>query len=219
MMPAVRDHKRLYDGNHGPNTGGMGAYAPSPVMTPALAEQVRTRIIEPVLQGLQREKCCFKGVIYVGLLLTENGPLALELNTRLGDPGAQVVLPLLETDLLELLESCVNGTLDQMNIRWYNQAAVSIVLASTNYPERSDPGVTVHLPSTTPNNVILFHAGTRIAGDGGLITTGGRVIDVTGIGPNLPTALTLAYDAVQHIHFDGMQYRTDIGMRALWRDT
>lgn len=219
LMPAVRDHKRLYARDLGPNTGGMGAYAPSPVMTPELAEQVRTQIIEPVLEGLQREKCCFKGVIYVGLVLTQNGPLVLELNTRLGDPGAQVILPLLETDLLELLEACVNGELDQMDIRWYNQAAASVVLASANYPERSDPGVPVILPSATPSGVILFHAGTRINRDGVLITTGGRVIDVTGIGPNVPSAIALAYDAVRHIHFDGMQFRTDIGMRAIWRDS
>jgi phosphoribosylamine--glycine ligase len=219
LMPAVRDHKRLYARDFGPNTGGMGAYAPSPAMTPELAEQVRTRIIEPVLLGLQRERCCFKGVIFVGLVLTEDGPVALELNTRMGDPGAQVVLPLLETDLLDLIEACVNGSLDQTTIRWYNQAAASVVLASSSYPERSDPGVPIIQPPTMPDGVLLFHAGTRIAEDGTLVTTGGRVMDVTGIGRDLPAAISTAYDAVRHIYFEGIHYRTDIGARIIQRDS
>jgi len=217
LMPAVRDHKRLYDKDDGPNTGGMGSYAPAPPLTPELAEQIKERIVIPALEGLVSEGACFKGVIYIGLSLTEDGPMVLELNSRLSDPGAQVVLPLLETDLLDVLQACLSGTLDQLEVRWSDQAAVSVVLATSSYPERSDPGIPIIQAAPQPDGVLLFHAGTRIADDGTLVTTGGRVMDVTGIGPDLPTAAARAYDAVRRVHFDGMHYRTDIGARALWR--
>jgi phosphoribosylamine--glycine ligase len=217
MMPAVRDHKRLHDNDIGPNTGGMGSYAPAPALTSDLAEQVKSAIIEPALAGLQAEQCYFKGVLYAGIILTPDGPVALELNARLGDPGAQAVLPLLETDLLDVIEACVDGTLDQIDVRWRDQAAVTVVMVTAGYPEHNDPGIPIIQAHPLPENVILFHAGTRVVEDGTWVTTGGRVLDLTGIGPNLPTAITRAYDAVRRVHFDGVHYRTDIGTRALWR--
>ncbi len=218
MMPAVSDHKRLFDNDFGPNTGGMGAFAPAPALTPELAEQVRARIILPALAGLQeRAGCCFRGVLNVGVVLTPDGPMALELNARLGDPSAQAVLPLLETDFLDVVDACVDGSLDQLDVRWRDLAAVTVVLVTSGYPERSDPGIPIILSSNIPDGVIIFHAGTRIAEDSTLVTTGGRVLDLTGVGPDMATAITLAYDAGRRVHFDGIHYRTDIGARALWR--
>jgi phosphoribosylamine--glycine ligase len=216
-MPPVRDHKRLYDGDQGPNTGGMGSYAPSTTPSPRLIDQVRTRIIEPVLEGLREERCPFRGILYVGLVLTKEGPMALEVNARLGDPGAQTVLPLLATDLLDIIDGCIDGTLRGVPVRWHTGAAATVVLATSSYPERNDPGIPIiQAPNLSPN-VIVFHAGTRIADDGTLVTTGGRVLNVTGIGPDLSSAVTAAYDAVRRVHFDGMHYRTDIGTRAVWQ--
>jgi phosphoribosylamine--glycine ligase len=215
MMPAVRNHKRLYNRDSGPGTSGMGSYAPAPALTPDLIEQVRTQIVEPVLSGLQEERCCFRGVLYVGVVLTEDGPMALELNVRADDPGVHVVLPLLETDLLDVIEACVDDRLDQLDVRWRPGAAAAIVLATASYPERNDPGLPVSLPDSLPDGVFLFHAGTRLAEDGTLVTSGGRVIGVTGVGPDLPAAILRAYQAVPLVHFDGVHYRTDIGARVL----
>ena len=218
MMPAVSDHKRLYDNDVGPNTGGMGTYAPAPALTPDLAEQVRTRIIQPALAGLQDQSgCCFRGVLNVGVVLTQDGPMALELNARFGDPAAQAVLPLLETDFLDVIEACVDGGLDQLDVRWRDLSAVTVVLVTAGYPERNDPGIPIIMAPNLPEGVIIFHAGTRVVEDSTLVTTGGRVLDLTGIGPDLATAITLAYDAGRRVHFDGIHYRTDIGARALWR--
>jgi phosphoribosylamine--glycine ligase len=215
LMPAECDYKRLLDHDEGPNTGGMGSCAPAPALTPALAERVKTEILAPALEALQAEKCCFKGVLYAGIVLTRDGPMVLELNARFGDPGAQVVLPLLETDLLDIVEACVDGTLDRVDVRWRAGAAVSVVMATSGYPERRDPGIPIIQAPTMPEDVIVFHAGTRYAADGSLVTTGGRVLGLTGLGPDLPTAIARAYDAGRRVYFDGAHYRTDIGSRAL----
>jgi phosphoribosylamine--glycine ligase len=215
LMPAVRDHKRLYDRDVGPNTGGMGAYAPAPTLTHDLSDLIHTRIMQPILDGLRDQGHLFKGVLYIGVALTPDGPMALELNSRIGDPGAQVVLPLLETDLLDVIEGCLHGTLKMVDVRWKPQAAVSVVMATPNYPDRDDPGIPI-IEGQLPEDVLLFHAGTRIAQDGALVTTGGRVLSVTGLGPDLPQAMIQAYDAVRRVHFDGAHYRTDIGSRAVW---
>ncbi len=216
MMPAVSDYKRLYNNDVGPNTGGMGAYAPAPALTPEIADRVRKDIIEPTLDGLQAESCCFRGVLNVGVVITQDGPMALELNARFGDPAAQTVLPLLQTDLLDVLDACVDEKLDHIDMRWRAGAAVSIVMATANYPERRDPGLPVLLSSTLEDGVLVFHAGTRYADDDTLVTTGGRVVTLVGTGPELATAIALAYDATRRVHFDGAHYRTDIGARALW---
>jgi phosphoribosylamine--glycine ligase len=168
------------------------------------------------MDGLAEVSCCFKGVLNVGVVLTPDGPMALEMNARLGDPAAQVVLPLLETDLLDVLEACINGTLDQIEIRWRAASAVAVVLATASYPERSDPGLPILIAPHLPDGVEVFHSGTRLAEDGTLVTTGGRVLTLVGMGDDLPTAVTLAYDATRRVHFEGVHYRTDIGARALW---
>ena len=214
LMPPVHDYKRLYDHDLGPNTGGMGSYAPARLFAPDQVETVCRDIIEPVLAGLQAGGQPFAGVIYVGLVITANGPYALELNARLGDPSAQVVLPLLATDLLEVMDACVDGHLDEVEVRWHSGTAVTTVLATAGYPERADPGLPIRLAPVLPESVLLFHAGTRRAADGRLVTTGGRVLDVTATGPDLPAAVARVYDGVQRIHFDGAHYRTDIGQRA-----
>lgn len=216
MMPTVSDYKRLYDSDVGPNTGGMGAYAPAPSVTPALAAQIQTRILQPIMAGLAEDHCCFKGVLNVGVVLTPEGPMALELNARLGDPAAQVVLPLLKTDLLDVLEACVNGTLDQVEVRWHAASAVAVVLTTANYPEHNDPDLPILFASPLPEGVLVFQAGTRYADDGTLVTTRGRVLALIGLGADLPTAVTRAYDATHRVHFEGVHYRTDIGARALW---
>jgi phosphoribosylamine--glycine ligase len=217
MMPPISDHKRLYDNDIGPNTGGMGAYAPAPALTPDLAARIQTEIIGPMLAGIRERDGRFRGVLYIGVVLTPDGPVALELNARFGDPGAQTVLPLLETDLLDVIEACLNGELGRLDVRWRSGAAVTVVLATDGYPERNDPGLPIILASKMPEGVIVFHAGTRYAEDGTLVTTGGRVLDITGTGPDLATAISLAYDATRRVHFDGIHYRTDIGARALWQ--
>jgi phosphoribosylamine--glycine ligase len=216
MMPAISDYRRLYDNDMGPNTTGMGAYTSPPVFTTALADQVRRTILEPILAGLMEDHCCFKGVLNVNVVLTESGPLALELNARFGDPGAQSVLPLLESDLFELLSACVDNQLAGVEVRWNSGAAVTVVLATANFPERPDPGLPILLAPHLPDGVLVFHYDTRYADDQTLVTTGGRVFSLVGIGPDLPSAVALAYDATRRVHFDGMHYRTDIGARALW---
>lgn len=211
MMPAVRGYKRLYDNAQGPNTGGMGAYAPAPALTTEQSDRVRACILEPILAGLRADDTPFRGVLYLGVILTSEGPMALELNARFSDPGAQVVLPLLETDLLDVLEACVNGTLAQQPVRWRSDAAATVVAASGGYPDRHDPGLPIRQSSPLPENAIAFHAGTQCAADGQLMTTGGRVLALTGTGPDLPSAIQRAYDAVHCFDFPNMHYRQDIG--------
>jgi phosphoribosylamine--glycine ligase len=217
MMPAVSDHKRLYDNDIGPNTGGMGAYAPTPDLRPDIATRIKREIIEPTLVGIRERDGRFQGVLYIGVVLTQDGPVALELNARFGDPGAQTILPLMETDLLDVIEACLDNCLDRIDVQWRSQSAVSVVLATSSYPERNDPGIPIILAPHMPDGVILFHAGTRYADDGTLVTTGGRVLNAVGVGPDLATSISLAYDATRRVHFDGMHYRTDIGARALWQ--
>jgi phosphoribosylamine--glycine ligase len=217
MMPAISDHKRLYDNDIGPNTGGMGAYAPTPALRPDMVTRIEREIIEPTLVGIREMDGRFQGVLYIGVVLTENGPVALELNARFGDPGAQTILPLMESDLLDVIEACLDNCLDCVEVQWRRQSSVVVVLATGNYPERNDPGIPIILAPHMPDGVIVFHAGTRYAEDGTLVTTGGRVLNIVGVGPDLAMSISLAYDATRRVHFDGVHYRTDIGARALWQ--
>ncbi|MBN1565558.1 MAG: phosphoribosylamine--glycine ligase, partial [Anaerolineae bacterium] len=211
MMPPVTDYKRLRDHDEGPNTGGMGACTPT-LSDPGLLDGLRTRIIEPVLAGLHADSCAFKGVFYADVILTpDQGPLALGLNARWGDPGAQTVLPLLETDLLAILEACIDDRLAELDVQWREGFAASVVMATAGYPYHSDPGLPITQSDYLPEDALLFHAGTRRAADGTLITTGGRVVTLTATGPNLPTAITRVYDSVRQIHFTDAHFRTDIG--------
>ncbi len=217
LMPPLREYKRLRERGIGPNTGGMGAHAPAPAVSREMALRINREIIEPALDGLQTDGCCFAGVVYVDVVLTAEGPQALELNARFGDPGAQVVLPLLETDLLDVIDACIDGTLDALDVRWSRSAAVSVVLATAGYPEHSDPGLAVTTRCDVPDDVLVFHAGTRRLDNGALITTGGRVLDMTAVGPDLTAAAHRAYRGVDCVEFDGMQYRRDIGLlRSQW---
>jgi phosphoribosylamine--glycine ligase len=217
LMPTVSDHKRLYDNDIGPNTGGMGSYAPTPALTPDIAARIKTEIVVRVLDGIKEMDGRFRGVLCIGVVLTPDGPVALELNARFGDPGAQTILPLLETDLMDVIDACLDGGLDRLDVCWHRGAAVTVVLATGSYPEHNDPGLPIILASHVPEGVLIFHAGTRYAEDGSLVTTGGRVLNVTGVGPDLATAISLAYDTTRRVHFDGIHYRTDIGARALWQ--
>ncbi|MDW8277067.1 MAG: phosphoribosylamine--glycine ligase [Anaerolineales bacterium] len=217
MLPA-QDHKRIFDGDQGPNTGGMGAYAPSPLLTAEGVREAWETVLQPAVNGLRLEGRPFVGVLYAGLMLTPAGLRVLEFNCRFGDPETQAVLSLLETDLLEIAEACVEGRLSEMEIRWKPGASVCVVLAAKGYPEQPETGQPITM-GALPENVVCFHAGTKIDTDGRLVTSGGRVLGVTSYAAHLFDAVNLAYDAVKQITFDGMQYRTDIAARVLKADS
>ncbi len=209
MLPA-QDHKRLLNGQQGPNTGGMGAYAPVPFCSQKMIQELTDLILKPAVLGLKEMGCPFVGVLYAGLMLTENGPKVLEFNCRFGDPETQVVLPLLDSDLVQIALDCVHGVLSQSSVKWKNQSAVTVVLASENYPGQVVPGIIINNFSGDDQQSLVFHAGTAI-NEGHLVTAGGRVLNVTGLGSDLPSAIRFAYQRVSTIYFKGMQYRTDIG--------
>jgi phosphoribosylamine--glycine ligase len=212
MLPA-QDHKRLLDGDLGPNTGGMGAYAPAPIFTADLMDEAVESVLKPAVSGLRLEGTPFIGVLYAGLMLTPNGIRTLEFNCRFGDPETQVVLPLLESDLVEIALACVDGALAQTEIRWKPGAATCVVLASEGYPNQLAIGKSVEI-GTLPENSICFHAGTK-SENGQTVTSGGRVFGVTAWAETIEGSIKSAYDAVEKIHFDGMQFRKDIAARAL----
>lgn len=218
-MPAAQDHKRVFDGDAGPNTGGMGAYAPTPLVTPALLEELLRTVFQPVLAGLRAEGKPYVGVLYAGLMLTEAGPRVLEFNCRFGDPETQVILPLLASDLVTIFQACLNGTLGQMQIQWRAGAAATVVAASEGYPEDYPKGreITGVAEAGALPQVLVFQAGTRRTGEGRLVTDGGRVLAVTGLGDTLPLAIERAYARMERIHFQGMHYRRDIGAKAAIR--
>ena len=213
-MPPAQDHKNLLDGDRGPNTGGMGAYAPAPICPPEMVAELTRTILQPAVDGLRAEGRPFVGVLYAGLMLTAEGPRVLEFNCRFGDPETQAILPLLESDLLDIAEACAEGKLADVAIRWKAGAAACVVLASEDYPSASPLGRPIHGLEQAFEDAIAFHAGTK-TGAGEVVTAGGRVLGVTGWGSDLPGALAHAYAAVDGIHFDGQQYRRDIGHRAL----
>ena len=210
MLPA-QDHKRLLDGDAGPNTGGMGAYAPASIFSAELMEQALQLVLKPAVNGLRNEGRPFVGVLYAGLMLTSNGIRVLEFNCRFGDPETQAVLPLLETDLLEIVEACVNGNLADLKIAWKDSAAVCVVLASRGYPEKVESGKLVSI-ETLPEDMMCFHAGTKCE-NGKVLTAGGRVFGLTAWADRIDTALEKVYESVGKVKFEGMQYRRDIGQR------
>ncbi|MFT3894450.1 MAG: phosphoribosylamine--glycine ligase [Anaerolineales bacterium] len=212
MLPA-QDHKRLLDGDVGPNTGGMGAYAPAPIFTAELMNEAVKKVLKPAVLGLKNEGTPFVGVLYAGLMLTPDGIRVLEFNCRFGDPETQVVLPLLETDLLEIANACVNGNLSDIDIRWKNGAAICVVLASKGYPEKVESGKWAVVESL-PDDMVCFHAGTKNE-QGKLISSGGRVFGLTGLADNIEDAIRTVYANIDKVSFDGMQYRKDIAHRAL----
>ena len=211
VMPPSQDHKRAYDHNQGPNTGGMGAFAPSPNYTPEIAALCMETIFRPTVKALKEEGRPFCGVIYFGLMLTPQGPRVVEYNARFGDPETQAVLSLLDSDLLEIFEACVNGTLDQVDIEWKDAAACCLVLASGGYPVNYQSGFPITGLEEAGKKAVVFHAGTKRLKDGSLVTAGGRVLGVTAVGDTLAQAVAASYEAAKPIQFDHMHYRTDIG--------
>ncbi|MGN0995664.1 MAG: phosphoribosylamine--glycine ligase, partial [Candidatus Ventricola sp.] len=212
-MPASQDHKRVYDQDEGPNTGGMGAFAPSPLYTPELAQRTMDEILLPTLRAMNAEGFTFKGVLYVGLMLTAGGPKVVEYNARFGDPETQAVLPLLESDLMEIMLSVREQRLGGLDIRWRSQSAACIVLASGGYPGKYEGGKAITgLEAAEALGATVYHAGTRREGDA-FVTAGGRVLGVTALGDTLREAVDHAYAAARCVYFDDMHMRTDIGSR------
>ena len=210
-MPASQDHKRAYDGNQGPNTGGMGAISPPPQYTPEIAQRCMEEIFLPTIRALKEEKRPFHGVIYFGLMLTPDGPRVVEYNARFGDPECQAVLSLLDGDLMDIFLACREGTLDQADIRWKDQAACCLVLASEGYPLDYKKGYPISGLEEAGKSAVVFHAGTKLGEHGEYLTNGGRVLGVTALGGTLSQAIVGAYAAAAPISFQGMHFRRDIG--------
>lgn len=212
-MPAAQDHKRAYDGDKGPNTGGMGAFCPTPTFTKELRQEVIDTIVLPTVRAMKKEGRSFKGVLYCGLMLTPSGPKVLEYNARFGDPETQAILPLLKSDLAEIFLATIDGTLDQLSIEWEDKAAVCIVLASGGYPKQYQSGYEIHgLAECEKTGAMVYHAGTRREEDA-FLTAGGRVLGVVRTAFTLPQAIKDAYESVQEISFQDMHFRKDIGVK------
>ena len=232
-MPPARDHKRVFDNDEGPNTGGMGAYAPVPDVSEALIDEIKRTILQPTIDGMRARGIPYTGVLYAGIMLTPRGPRTLEFNCRFGDPETQVILPLLQSDLVDILMACVptgmrsteslwDGALDRMSseVRWHAGACATIVAAAPGYPGAYPKGLPIHGldEDIEQSGAIVFHAGTTPKGfratikDEQVVTSGGRVLSVSAQGDDLRTALEHAYAGINHIHFEGMHYRKDIGV-------
>lgn len=215
-LATSQDHKRLKDRDEGPNTGGMGAYSPAPVVTPALHARIMREIIVPTVNGMRNDGIPYSGFLYAGIMIDREGnPKTLEFNCRMGDPETQPIMSRLKSDLVFVLEHAVNGKLDQIELEWDRRIALGVVLASAGYPENPQKGAVITGIPKESENSIVFHAGTRLDSDGQLLTSGGRVLCVVGLADTMRMAQKNAYDTVNAIHFDGMQYRNDIGWRAL----
>lgn len=212
-MIASQDHKRIFDGDKGPNTGGMGTYAPAPVLTDALRDEAMKTILEPMVEAMQKEGMPYVGCLYAGLMITLQGPKVVEFNARFGDPETQVVLPLLDSDLGQIMMACATGTLTTDMVKWKDSSAACVILASKGYPETASKGDIIYGDIKQYDTTIVFHSGTKLVGDE-YVTNGGRVLGVVGLGKDLRTALDRAYGRIEHIDFEGMQYRTDIGVKA-----
>lgn len=218
-LPPAQDHKRIFDGDRGPNTGGMGTYAPAPerICSAAMFEEIDRTVLRPTIEGMKKEGMPFVGCLFTGFMITKNGPRVLEYNVRFGDPETQSLLPLMENDLADVIMACAEGKLKDVELRIRDAAATTVVVASAGYPEGYEKGTPMQLDST-PEDVVLFHAGTTLDENTSppvLRTSGGRVIASTATAAKLEDAIQKAYEGVNCIHFEGMQYRKDIGARAL----
>ena len=215
-LATSQDHKRLLDNDKGPNTGGMGAYSPAPIVTPALHARVLREIITPTINGMKKDGIPFTGFLYAGLMIDKEGnPKTLEFNCRMGDPETQPIMSRLKSDLVYVMEHAVNGTLDKVELEWDRRIALGVVLAAAGYPENPVKGAIISgIPKETENQIV-FHAGTKLDSEGKPVTSGGRVLCVVGLADTMRMAQKTAYEAVEAIHFDGVQYRSDIGWRAL----
>ena len=216
-MISAQDHKRVFDGDKGPNTGGMGTYAPAPVMTPELTERAVEEILKPTISAMEKEGRAYRGCLYLGLMITADGPKVVEFNARFGDPETQVVLPLLDGDLVQIMHACAGGTLADVPIRWKDGAAVCVVLAAGGYPASYEKGNEIYgIGNAEKLGALVFHAGTAKK-NGKIVTNGGRVLGVVGMGKDIASAVQSAYDAVDQISFKGEYHRKDIAHRALNR--
>jgi phosphoribosylamine--glycine ligase len=216
-MVSAQDHKRVFDNDEGPNTGGMGAYAPAPVVTPAVLDRVMKEIMQPTVDAMRAEGCPYCGCLYAGLMITAAGPKVVEFNARFGDPETQVVLPLLASDLPTVMEACLDGTLDKTAVAWRDGAAVCVVMAAGGYPGEYGRGDAISgLPEAAAAGAVVFHAGTARR-DGGVVTNGGRVLGVTAMDADVLKAIEKAYAAVGRISFQGAHFRKDIAHRVVER--
>jgi len=212
LFPTSRDHKPIFDGNKGPNTGGMGTIAPLPEISEKQLKEIKEKIVLPAIKGMKKRGMPFVGCLYPGLMMTKDGPKVVEFNCRFGDPEMESYMRLLDSDLYEFLNACVEGTLDQIKVKWSKKAACCIILASAGYPASSHKGDSIEGLDKVSKDVVVMHLGTKQDGEN-IVTNGGRVVGVTAIGKTLDDALKLAYKQIgpKGIHFEGMQYRTDIG--------
>jgi phosphoribosylamine--glycine ligase len=218
LLPASQDHKRVFDADQGPNTGGMGAYSPAPVVTDDLLPLIRSTVIEPVVAELRKRGIVYKGILYAGLMVGTYGIRVLEFNVRFGDPETEVILPRLAGDILPLFAACIDGTLTASSVRVTSDPAVTVILAAGGYPGPYAKGIPIHglEAAAACDQVVVFHAGTTVK-QGQAVTAGGRVLAVTATGPDLRAAVANAYTGVRAIRFEGAHYRTDIAHRALER--
>ncbi len=217
-MVSSQDHKRAFDNDRGPNTGGMGAYSPAPVVTEEMEKKVLEKIMKPTIRAMEKEGGLFKGVLYAGLMITGKGPKVVEFNCRFGDPETQVILPRLESDLVEVMQACIQGSLGEKSIKWSQKACCCVVMASGGYPGKYEKGKEIfglEEAAKTPGTAV-FHAGTKLEREK-VLTNGGRVLGATALGEGIKESIGNAYKAVEKISFEGMHYRKDIGQKALKR--
>ena len=215
FMDSAQDHKAAYDGDKGPNTGGMGAFSPAPIFTEKMRQKVRDKIMLPMIRAMQQEGRPYKGILYAGLMLTKTGPQILEFNARFGDPETQPLLVRMDSDIVPIFEACIDGTLDECLLKWKNESSVCVVMAAKGYPDSYEKGKPISglKDANALPGVVVFHAGTKEQG-GEVLTQGGRVLGVTAIGEDTATAISRAYEAVGKIEWNGIHYRKDIGHRA-----
>jgi phosphoribosylamine--glycine ligase len=215
MFPASQDHKRIFDGDKGPNTGGMGTIAPVSWVTSDQMQEIKEKILLPTLAALKKRGRPFKGILFPGVMITKDGPKVIEFNARFGDPETQSYMRILESDLVDVLLACIDGTLDKQDIAWSKKSACCIVCASGGYPGAYEKGKVIRgLEKNVDENIVIFHAGTK-AIENKIVTNGGRVLGITAVANNLKESLAQAYRAVENIPFDGMQYRKDVGFKSL----
>jgi len=214
-LATSQDHKRLLDGDHGPNTGGMGAYSPAPVVTPEIHARALREVIMPTVKGMESDGIPYTGFLYAGLMIAPDGKIkTLEFNCRMGDPETQPIMARLRSDLVNALDHAIDGKLNEVELEWDRRTALGVVLAAHNYPDTPRAGDAITGIPTDTEDQLTFHAGTKLQ-DGKLVTSGGRVMCVVGLADTVRGAQQKAYDAIHHIQFDGMQYRKDIGYRAI----
>jgi phosphoribosylamine--glycine ligase len=215
VLPTAQDHKRIFDEDMGPNTGGMGSYSPAPVVTAKILDAIIARVIEPAVRGMYQEGMPFKGVLYAGIMLTAEGPFVLEFNTRFGDPETQSILPRLKSDLVDVMLASCDGNLHELKVEWDSRPCVCVVMTSGGYPGKYQNGYEIKgLDQVIDEDTVVFHAGTK--NDGGtIVTAGGRVLGVTSLGGTLEKAIAKAYEAVEKIQFDHMFFRRDIAQKAV----